>query len=125
MPLRHEFVLCFVALGQVIGLSLLFLGTVGNLEPALTIEDDGENVSKQKTGDLSSNGMPNRVVLMVVDALRVDMMTPSNFPFLLNSLRNHKKTGLLMYNVTVDSPTVTLPRVKVSNYSKICNNMEV
>jgi hypothetical protein len=120
---RYKIFLCLVAFGQVVGMSLLFLGMVGNLDSALSTTNDKEPSSKDKTTEdvvvdvepLEDLGkLPKKVVLMVVDALRVDMMTRNNFPFLLNSLiNNNKKTGVLLYNVTVDSPTVTLPRVKV------------
>lgn len=124
---RYKIALCFVALGQVVGLSLLFLGIVGNLELNLHQEQqdniNGDDTSKHKIDYkqvIDPETMPNQVVLIIVDALRVDMMTPTNFPFLLTSLKNHKKTGVLLYNVTVDSPTVTLPRVKVSYFLFMC-----
>ncbi|OXA56668.1 GPI ethanolamine phosphate transferase 2 [Folsomia candida] len=129
---RYKIALCFVALGQVVGLSLLFLGIVGNLELNLHQEQqdniNGDDTSKHKIDYkqvIDPETMPNQVVLIIVDALRVDMMTPTNFPFLLTSLKNHKKTGVLLYNVTVDSPTVTLPRVKTMMTGKAPTYLDI
>lgn len=55
----------------------------------------------------------NRTVIMIIDALRLDFVTqrPDDMPHVHRALRSDG--GACLLNVHVQSPTVTLPRVKV------------
>jgi ethanolamine phosphate transferase 2 subunit G len=54
---------------------------------------------------------------MVVDALRDDFLDRTdNWPFVSNELKANRACRL---TVTVDTPTVTMPRIKVRNIKKI------
>lgn len=127
MKFKLKLVLIAIAIAQLGSLCSIFLGIVGGFESTESkfTEDKREleflkinNTENDEKSDIDSSKIPDKVVLMIIDALRVDMMTPDNFPFLLGNLKKtFRNTGILEYRVTVDSPTVTLPRVKVSSLS--------
>nr|XP_022913906.1 GPI ethanolamine phosphate transferase 2 [Onthophagus taurus] len=50
----------------------------------------------------------DRLVLVVIDALRYDFVNPENMPYLSSLSKNNGCSSL----VKVESPTVTLPRIK-------------
>lgn len=60
----------------------------------------------------SSSGPSQRLVLMVVDALRDDFLDRTdNLPFVSRELGAKRACRI---TVTVDTPTVTMPRIKVT-----------
>jgi predicted AlkP superfamily pyrophosphatase or phosphodiesterase len=59
----------------------------------------------------SSQEPSQRLVLMVVDALRDDFLDRTdNWPFVSGELKANRACRL---TVTVETPTVTMPRIKV------------
>ncbi|KAF2883547.1 hypothetical protein ILUMI_22611 [Ignelater luminosus] len=50
----------------------------------------------------------SRIILIIIDALRLDFINEENVPFIVSSYRNKG----CMFTVNVQSPTVTLPRIK-------------
>lgn len=50
----------------------------------------------------------SRIILIIIDALRLDFISEANVPFIISSYRN---MGCIL-TVNVQSPTVTLPRIK-------------
>jgi hypothetical protein len=121
MKLKLKLTLVAIAIAQTASLCSIFLAVVGGWEDIgvvgeeetdilreLTYKAGNDNETTKPQEDFNVEGVPNKVVLMVIDALRVDMVTADNFPFIFQ-----KRSGVLKFRVNVDSPTVTLPRVKV------------
>ncbi|CAL8083219.1 unnamed protein product [Orchesella dallaii] len=117
MTSRVKAYLIIIAVFQCISLCILLMGITGGFESATSNDEDVHKKGDDKPKNLSeaeasSELVPEKVVLVVIDALRLDFMTEENFPFLLGTLGKYQSTSVLKFDVKVDSPTVTLPRVK-------------
>lgn len=85
-----------------------FLTVKSTLKGFSTLEEQRE---KLVFGDVTYNATINRVVLMVIDALRVDFVLGENgrMEYVQNLLETHQAVA---FRAKVDVPTVTLPRIK-------------
>lgn len=121
MWIKQRIVLVAVAVLQCVCLCFMLLGITGGFDTTLSTQDSDEFHVEEKEKEKNGTGtgadtgaqVPEKVVLVVIDALRLDFMSKENFPFLMGSLRQYQSTTFLKFDVKVDSPTVTLPRVKV------------
>jgi ethanolaminephosphotransferase len=70
---------------------------------------DGETATRTLTQ--SSSGLDDRIVLMIVDALRSDFVYQNNsgFPFVMDKIEQGEAFA---YTTRAHAPTVTLPRLK-------------
>lgn len=123
MFLRQRACLVLIAVLQCICLCFVLMGVTGGFDSGAGDADEAVVNKKEdvKQGNFSApvnlgdvdSQVPEKVVLVVIDALRLDFLTEENFPFLMGKLRKYRSTTRLKFDVKVDSPTVTLPRVKV------------
>ena len=58
----------------------------------------------------------NRIVIILIDALKVDFVGEKYMPYLQNRLEAY---NVLKFTAKVQPPTVTLPRIKVNNNNEI------
>ncbi|KAF5275089.1 hypothetical protein FQA39_LY07026 [Lamprigera yunnana] len=63
----------------------------------------------------------DRIVFIVIDALRLDFVTRENFPFLVSAVQ---ESGC-MSSVHVHSPTVTLPRIKAITTGRVPQFLDI
>jgi predicted AlkP superfamily pyrophosphatase or phosphodiesterase len=68
-------------------------------------------VSDAFSNDGRYRGSINQIVLLVVDAMRLDFLANERMPFVSSLL---DETYGCVYAAKVKAPTVTLPRIKVS-----------
>jgi predicted AlkP superfamily pyrophosphatase or phosphodiesterase len=60
---------------------------------------------------------PNHVILMIIDALRVDYVFNKNNSYYLKSVEKLEEEGkAFLIKLRTHTPTVTLPRLKVMIY---------
>jgi predicted AlkP superfamily pyrophosphatase or phosphodiesterase len=71
-------------------------------------------VKEMKIAENPSESELNRSVLMIIDALRLDFIDSESFSYVHKLLE--QKEGCLL-QMTVNLPTVTKPRIKVTNRS--------
>lgn len=122
MFLRQKVCLVVIAGLQCVCLCFILMGVTGGFQTNgydtedfhISKEEEVKHKNVTNMGVVNSE-IPEKVVLVVIDALRLDFMTEDNFPFLMGKLRKYQSTTTLKFDVKVDSPTVTLPRVKVNS----------
>lgn len=113
--------LIVIAVLQCICLCFILMGVTGGFETNTSQSDHDTGGKRVPNNITTADGdaeiqIPEKVVLVVIDALRLDFLKEENFPFLLGNLRKYQSTTVLKFDVKVDPPTVTLPRVKVCYY---------
>lgn len=109
--MKNRFVEVYVFL-QLIG-TLLFL--YGYFPPRIILKNDANQWHNNSIGD---GRKADRLVFMIIDAFAYDFVASSNFtndmPFLQEILKNDQS---LLFRAHVQSPTVTLPRLKVNTFA--------
>lgn len=87
------------------------------LKSFFPVSETGDTVKIERPkslGDIGFNEtfrhtpLTDKIIFVVIDALRLDFFTPQHMPFLYKTA---EKTGC-NFTVHVQSPTVTLPRIK-------------